>query len=169
MFTGAIGRTLMLMAAMVCLLAGGCRRAGQQPGRKIVLQHISVTVPAAFEQKPGTHMFRVRLGSKVTRFLAFDEVPTTRSGSAVTVDQLRAALQSDGRIIEQEAVREWQGHRVVELTFRGTTKAGAAVRGRNRLIVFDDSVVSALWYAPVSEWNAAAPEMDAILDGISLR
>jgi hypothetical protein len=35
--------------------------------------------------------------------------------------------------------------------------------------VLNDAVVSVLWYAPVAEWGAARPEMDAIVDGMRLR
>jgi hypothetical protein len=159
----------VLVGVAVIAMLGGCRRPGTGAPNAVTLQRISMALPATFEHKPGTHMYRVRRGSEVIRFLAVDEVPSPGGRAAATLNDLRAALRSNGRVVESELLRQWQGHRAVEVTWRGSTKAGAAVRGRSRFVVLDDAVVSVLWYAPVAEWGAARPEMDAIVDGMRLR
>jgi len=147
----------------------GCDSPTQVPGKTIQSKHLTFVIPAQWEQKPGALAFRLRRNSTVVRFLAVDEEPAINGSADATMELMRKAFPSGDRVVDAERSGTWQGHRMLELTWHGRTKRRTAVRGEQRFIVFKDGVIAVMWYAPISEWDAARDDMAKIIGGMRFR
>lgn len=159
--------TALLLTVTASFL--GCDSTTQVPGKTIRSKHLTFVIPVQWEQRPGSLAFRLRRNSAVVRFLAVDEEPAINGSADATMELLRKAFPSGDRVVDVERSVTWQGHRVLELTWHGRTKSGTAVRGEQRFVVFKNGVVAIMWYAPISEWDAARNDMAKVIGGMRFR
>ncbi len=55
---------------------------------------------------------------------------------------------------------------VIELDWHGQTTRGQAIRGMARLSPAKGIVLSAMAYAPATEWDVAKPELMRVIDSV---